>query len=234
MNFVRRSLVSLPARMGVRHAHHGHHAPVKNIDLNIALEGVESRWSSLVQEQKAVVIKQAQEAMKQDWKKLSANQKKTLYFVAFRSNEYPQAEMGKVFGGVIMILGATGLLFTGLRAYGIHSVSFFFLLLLSWVKISFSLGGAGRSVVLWKVIFCKGAFNPYCNINRRRTLVLIPSLSLLSLLSFLVAPPPPRTMTKEWKEAENVYARKQNANPISGLSSEGYKGKGMASGLSFV
>jgi len=78
-NFARRAF-SAPVRAGVRQAsaHHGHHAaPVKNIDLNIPLEGVESRWVNLVQEQKDVVVKQAQELMKQDWKKLSLTQKKT-------------------------------------------------------------------------------------------------------------------------------------------------------------
>jgi len=40
-------------------------------------------------------------------------------------------------------------------------------------------------------------------------------------------------MTKEWKQAEDVYVRKQNANPINGISSEGYKGKGMSGSLSF-
>ncbi|KAJ2849453.1 cytochrome c oxidase [Coemansia brasiliensis] len=38
--------------------------------------------------------------------------------------------------------------------------------------------------------------------------------------------PKPRTMTKEWQEASNEYARERNINPISGVSSEGYKGKG--------
>ncbi|KAJ2784116.1 cytochrome c oxidase [Coemansia javaensis] len=38
--------------------------------------------------------------------------------------------------------------------------------------------------------------------------------------------PKPRTMTKEWQEASNKYAKEHNMNPISGISSEGYKGKG--------
>ncbi|KAJ2770936.1 cytochrome c oxidase [Coemansia nantahalensis] len=38
--------------------------------------------------------------------------------------------------------------------------------------------------------------------------------------------PKPRTMTREWQEASNEYAKKHNMNPISGISSEGYKGKG--------
>ncbi|WRT63470.1 uncharacterized protein IL334_000375 [Kwoniella shivajii] len=40
------------------------------------------------------------------------------------------------------------------------------------------------------------------------------------------APPPPKTMTKEYQEQMTEYARSQNMNPISGVSSEGYKGKG--------
>ncbi|MCJ1228983.1 Cytochrome c oxidase subunit 5A [Toensbergia leucococca] len=38
--------------------------------------------------------------------------------------------------------------------------------------------------------------------------------------------PPPDTMTKEYQEMTNEYLRNQNVEPISGLSSEGYVGKG--------
>ncbi|KAI8340257.1 cytochrome c oxidase subunit IV [Chlamydoabsidia padenii] len=36
----------------------------------------------------------------------------------------------------------------------------------------------------------------------------------------------PITRTKEWEEATNEYLKSQNSNPISGISSEGYKGSG--------
>ncbi|KAG0345439.1 Cytochrome c oxidase subunit 5A [Podila humilis] len=36
----------------------------------------------------------------------------------------------------------------------------------------------------------------------------------------------PRTKTKEWQEATDRYARENKINPISGISSEGYKGQG--------
>ncbi|KAF7118037.1 hypothetical protein CNMCM5793_007413 [Aspergillus hiratsukae] len=36
----------------------------------------------------------------------------------------------------------------------------------------------------------------------------------------------PRTMSKEWQEASNEYARRENINPLHGISSEGYEGKG--------
>lgn len=38
---------------------------------------------------------------------------------------------------------------------------------------------------------------------------------------------PPSTMTKEWQEASNEYLKAQKVEPITGVSSEGYKGKGM-------
>jgi len=41
-----------------------------------------------------------------------------------------------------------------------------------------------------------------------------------------VAPAPPRTITKEWEEASNERAKELKINPISGISSEGYSGKG--------
>jgi len=40
------------------------------------------------------------------------------------------------------------------------------------------------------------------------------------------AKPAPKTMTKEWQEATNEYLKKENINPIYGISSEGYSGKG--------
>jgi len=41
-----------------------------------------------------------------------------------------------------------------------------------------------------------------------------------------MASPPPKTISKEWEEATNQRAIEQNLNPITGISSEGYTGKG--------
>ncbi|KAI0819046.1 cytochrome c oxidase subunit IV family [Irpex lacteus] len=41
-----------------------------------------------------------------------------------------------------------------------------------------------------------------------------------------MAPPPPRTINKEWEEASNQRALEQKADPITGIASEGYSGKG--------
>ncbi|KAK4250167.1 cytochrome c oxidase [Corynascus novoguineensis] len=40
------------------------------------------------------------------------------------------------------------------------------------------------------------------------------------------AKPPPHTMTKEWQEATNEYLKAQKSDPLTGLASEGYSGKG--------
>lgn len=41
------------------------------------------------------------------------------------------------------------------------------------------------------------------------------------------AGPAPSTMSREWQEASNEYLKGQRAEPLTGLSSEGYEGKGM-------
>ncbi|KAF8889863.1 cytochrome c oxidase subunit IV-domain-containing protein [Infundibulicybe gibba] len=42
----------------------------------------------------------------------------------------------------------------------------------------------------------------------------------------VAAPSPPKTLTKEWEEASNERALEMKLNPITGISSEGYSGKG--------
>ncbi|KAL4734189.1 cytochrome c oxidase subunit IV-domain-containing protein [Aspergillus similis] len=42
----------------------------------------------------------------------------------------------------------------------------------------------------------------------------------------LFAKPLPKTMSKEWQEATNEYALREKINPIYGISSQGYEGKG--------
>jgi len=54
-------------------------------------------------------------------------------------------------------------------------------------------------------------------------------VGLAGVVFFVVqhfAPPPPKTLTKEWQEASNERAKEMNLNPITGISSEGYSGKG--------
>lgn len=42
----------------------------------------------------------------------------------------------------------------------------------------------------------------------------------------LMARPPPKTLNREWEEASNEFLKAQNVEPITGVSSEGYTGKG--------
>ncbi|ORY31984.1 cytochrome c oxidase subunit IV-domain-containing protein [Naematelia encephala] len=52
------------------------------------------------------------------------------------------------------------------------------------------------------------------------------SLGVFGLIRAM-APPPPKTMTREYQEETNEYMRTNNINPIYGVASEDYKGKGM-------
>jgi len=58
------------------------------------------------------------------------------------------------------------------------------------------------------------------------TMALVGVSGILSLVFRHFANPQPKTMTKEWQEATNDRAREMKIDPISGISSEGYKGKG--------
>ncbi|KAL4064810.1 cytochrome c oxidase subunit IV-domain-containing protein [Scleroderma yunnanense] len=55
-------------------------------------------------------------------------------------------------------------------------------------------------------------------------LVGVAAAIYFSIRSF--APPPPKTLTREWQEASNERAHEAKLDPITGISSEGYSGKG--------
>ncbi|EIN07119.1 COX4-domain-containing protein, partial [Punctularia strigosozonata HHB-11173 SS5] len=128
----------------------------------IPISNVEAQWEQLSDEDKLVVHQQLEELQKQDWKKLSIDEKKAAYYVAFgphgpRAPINPPGTVPKIIAGVSALIAVSGLVFVTVRSR---------------------------------------------------------------------APPPPKTLTKEWEEAANERAIEQKINPISGISSEGYKGKG--------
>ncbi|KAF1810229.1 COX4-domain-containing protein [Eremomyces bilateralis CBS 781.70] len=59
------------------------------------------------------------------------------------------------------------------------------------------------------------------------TLLAIVASAVLFGATRLVAKPPPHTMTKEWQEQSNEYMKENRIEPLTGISSEGYKGKGV-------
>lgn len=48
-------------------------------------------------------------------------------------------------------------------------------------------------------------------------------LALFDEMLMIVAPPPPKTMTREWQEATNARLKELGIEPISGPGSEDYK-----------
>ncbi|KAJ5246723.1 Cytochrome c oxidase polypeptide 5 [Penicillium chermesinum] len=55
--------------------------------------------------------------------------------------------------------------------------------------------------------------------------LLAASLALFYTIH-LFAKPKPKTMSKEWQEASNEYAKAEKINPIHGVGKEGYEGAG--------
>jgi len=58
------------------------------------------------------------------------------------------------------------------------------------------------------------------------TVALVGVGGIVFLITHHFAAPPPKTLTKEWQEATNERAKELKLNPITGISSEGYSGKG--------
>jgi len=60
-----------------------------------------------------------------------------------------------------------------------------------------------------------------------RGIILLVGLSgAIFYTTRLFAGPPPKTMSKEWEERTNEFMKKNKMEPITGISSEGYKGTG--------
>ncbi|TDL27324.1 COX4, subunit IV of cytochrome c oxidase [Rickenella mellea] len=128
----------------------------------IPLSNVEAQWEKLSTEEQVAVHQQLEQLQKKDWKELSIDEKKAAYYISFgphgpRTPVSPPGQGYKILFALALGVGATGLLFEGLRT---------------------------------------------------------------------LAAPPPRTLTKEWQEASNDLAKERKLNPISGISSDDYKGKG--------
>ncbi|PKY44098.1 cytochrome c oxidase subunit IV [Rhizophagus irregularis] len=127
----------------------------------VTITEVVGKWNTLSPEEQSDITKRIEELQKQDWQRLSLEEKKAAYYISFGNygprEFYESHHTGKIIAGV------TGLL--------IVSGGFFFM--------------------------TKKA------VTER-----------------------PKTLNKEWEEATNERMRQQKANPITGISSEGYKGKG--------
>ncbi|KAF9173422.1 Cytochrome c oxidase subunit 5A [Mortierella sp. AD011] len=128
----------------------------------IPLANLELRWKTLSANEQSSLTKQLEQAQAGDWTKLTLEQKKAAYWVAFG----PHGARTPLHGpnhGLKVLAGTTGVVAVGCGVF-------------FWI----------RSMAKEK----------------------------------------PTTTTKEWQEAQNEYARANKINPITGISSEGYKGAG--------
>lgn len=103
----------------------------------------------------------------------------------------------KVITGVIGVLAASGALFYAIRLGG--KVLLLLLFVGGWRRLFYIVGG--------------------CKKLKKGNL-------LTKFFDKFIGQEKPHTVSKEWEEATNEYLKSQNSNPISGISSEGYKGTG--------
>ncbi|KAG0327906.1 Cytochrome c oxidase subunit 5A [Dissophora globulifera] len=131
----------------------------------VPLANLELRWKTLSAQEQTSLAKQLEQAQAGEWTKMTLEQKKAAYWVAFGPHGARTPLTGpnhgiKVLAGTTAVVGAAGGLFLWIRS--------------------------------------KGGDRP-------------------------------TTTTKEWQEAQNEYARENKINPITGISSENYKGTGYVS-----
>ncbi|KAI9144778.1 cytochrome c oxidase polypeptide V [Paraphysoderma sedebokerense] len=128
---------------------------------SLSLADIPARWKQMSQIDREVVTDKLLDLQKGDWKKLSVEEKKSLYYIAFGPHG-PRERLEAGFQTKV-----------ALASVGVLAVSAG---LFYWVRT------ASQST--------------------------------------------PRTISKEWQEASNELAKQQKANPLTGIASDGYDGKG--------
>ncbi|KAF9906941.1 Cytochrome c oxidase subunit 5A [Lobosporangium transversale] len=150
------------ARPAIRTAQRRCASTTTPITSEIPLTNLELRWKTLSAQEQGSLAKHLEQIQAGDWTKMTLEQKKAAYWVAFG----PHGARTPLTGpnhGLKVAAGTAGVL------------------------------AAATALFLW--IRSKGSEKP-------------------------------TTTTKEWQEASNEYARANKINPITGISSENYKGDG--------
>ncbi len=184
----------------------------------IPLANVEAHWERLTQEEQLAVHRQLEEVQKKDWKLLSLDEKKA-----------GESRASKQLNACVELRAPISAYFI---AFGPHGPRAPIKPPGSNIKIVFGVvGGLVLGATLFATIRSFGRTHK-------------PPHPVSAINAPYLAPPPPKTLTKEWQEASNERALERKQNPITGantagrpvspnltplvigISSEGYKGKG--------
>ncbi|KAE9407122.1 cytochrome c oxidase subunit IV [Gymnopus androsaceus JB14] len=101
-----------------------------------------------------------------------------------------------------------------------------------WKELSLDEKKAGKFQFAYYVAF--GPHGPRAPVSKpgdgikifASTAALVGVAGIIFYAIRAMSPPPPRSINKEWEEASNQRALEQKMNPITGIASEGYSGKG--------
>lgn len=170
--------------------------------LIIPLSNVEAQWENLSKADQATVHRQLEEIQKKDWKALSVDEKKA--------------------GGSFV-----------LSFQGVDEVLSLMLVALSLLRRVRPTRSPNARLAAWsgsQDLFVDDGSRWRCGVDfvgrpfTRCVFVSlflvppIPDIDLNRLTRAAVAPPPPKTLTREWQEASNERAREQKLDPITGMS----------------
>ncbi|KAI9219804.1 cytochrome c oxidase subunit IV family [Blastocladiella britannica] len=87
-----------------------------------ALADIPARWTQLAQQDRTAVVESLLAAQKNDWKTMSLEQKKALFYIAYGPHgpreRLPKGFQTRVFAGVVGVIAASGAMFYWLKTVG--------------------------------------------------------------------------------------------------------------------
>ncbi|RMY85388.1 hypothetical protein D0864_07318 [Hortaea werneckii] len=164
---------------------------------NPTLANIEKRWEAMPPQEQADLWMALRDRMKVDWNEMTMNEKKAGR--TYLGGSRALTELAHASAILVTLWFDNGQVLTFVLAY--------------WVAFGphgpRALPPPGEN---WKVF--------------RLTMYGVLASLAIFLATRSFARGPPRTMTKEYQEATNEYMKEHNIEPITGVSSEGYVGKG--------
>ncbi|GAC97765.1 cytochrome c oxidase subunit V [Pseudozyma hubeiensis SY62] len=210
------------------------------VQLSHVVPNIEASWKGLSKEEQYGVFRQLEELQRKDWKELSVDEKKAATMPTVRRTAFPTCsfhtssdaptasstpssidESRQVVFPFCPCLTAVDRSIEGTLRHNLWLIPSFYLVRPESSKhtayfVSFGPHGPRKPITASG----QGA---------KTFAGVVAALGVTTGVYYLMRAnggAPVKTMTKEWQEASNEIALEQKQNPITGISSDNYKGKG--------
>lgn len=183
----------------VREAQHLLQGP-NTLELAKVVPKIEAVWPKLSREEQYVIYKQLEELQRRDWNELSADEERAAYYISYGPHG-PRKPLEAPGSGMKVFLGTTAFVAAGL--------ALFFTIRSTVGTYLQARLNVMQFLVVPITVHCRRAF-----------------VASLNIANTFTAQGPAKTMTREYQEQMTERAKETNQNPLFGIASENYKGKG--------